>query len=147
MSESNPTKDELADQLAAAQAENASLRAQLAAPGTTRPYQAPYTFQLSEGDRQELEAHGAVNIGGRMMTKDDVVKAMAAAGQKGVEIADAPEATRIDASALPGRGPGIAGIDFVYPSVERGKIDPKVAGTPGINGPAADAPTTTPAAE
>lgn len=138
MTENTPT---VKDQLAAALAENESLRAQLAAapPGTARAYQAPYTFQLSEGDRQELEAHGAVNIGGRMMTKDDVVKAMAAAGQKGVTIADAPEATRLDLNALPGRGPGVAGIDFVYPSVERGKIDPKVAGTPGINGPAADA--------
>lgn len=138
-------KEEIAaerDQLAA---EVVALKAQLEAAG--RPAAAPvvqHTFQLSEGDRQELEARGVVNINGRLMTKADVEKAMAAAGQKGVKIADAAPAQLEQAQLLQQggvTGPGIRGIDYVWPSVERGKIDPAVAGTPGINGPAADAKT------
>jgi hypothetical protein len=117
--------------------ENAQLRAQLAAAGG-RVQQPQHTFQLSEGDRQELEIRGVVNIGGRMMTKDDVEKAMAAAGQRGVTIADAPKETKVDPALIEARGgKGVLGVDFVYPSVERGRIDPAVAGTPGISGPAA----------
>jgi hypothetical protein len=119
--------------------ENARLREQLATAGG-RVVQPEHTFQLSEGDRQELEIRGVVNIGGRMMTKDDVEAAMSAAGQRGVEIADAPEATKVDPALIEARGgKGVAGVDYVWPSVERGKIDPAVAGTPGISGPSADA--------
>jgi hypothetical protein len=71
------------------------------------------------------------------MTKADVEKAMAEAGQRGVKIKDAPEATKVTVEPDV-NGPGVRGVDFIYPSVERGKIDPAVAGTPGINGPAAD---------
>jgi hypothetical protein len=120
--------------------ENARLRTQLAAAGG-RVQQPRHTFQLSEGDRQELEIRGVVNINGRMMTKAEVQAAMskAGAGQEDVEIADAPEGTRVDTTLLEGfTGPGVRGIDFVYPSVERGYIDPKIAGTPGISGPSAD---------
>jgi len=138
------TKDEIAaarDQLAQ---ENAALRAQLAAAGRTAP-SAQHVFQLSEGDRQELEIRGVVAIGGRLMTKADVEQAMAEAGQEGVTIADAPEATKLPITDdTPGMGPGVRGIDYIYPSVERGKIDPAVAGTPGISGPAA---STVPAAD
>jgi hypothetical protein len=145
------TKDDIAAERDALRAENEKLRGQLAAAGAAavaRPYAPAYRFQLSEGDRQELEIRGVVNIGGRLMTKAEVEAEIAKAGadaqgrndQSSVEIADAPEATRIDPGTLPTRtGPGVAGVDFVYPSVERGKIDPAVAGTAGINGPAADA--------
>jgi hypothetical protein len=148
------TKDEIAADRDRLQAENENLRGQLAAAGATRTAgQAPpaqHRFQLSEGDRQELEIRGVVNIGGRLWTRDEVLAEMARTGpdaaghndQSAVEIAEAPEGTRIDPGLLPGRtGPGIAGVDFVYPSVERGKIDPAVAGTPGISGPAAGEPT------
>jgi hypothetical protein len=139
--EKNPPAAPPADDLADLRAENVRLRAELEAAGATRTATPRFTFQLSEGDRQELELRGVVSIGGRLMTKADVEAAMADAGQRGVTIADAPEATRIDPGTLQGRtGPGVEGTDYVYPSVERGKIDPKVAGTPGISGPAADAP-------
>lgn len=142
MTEKPPAAQGTADEITRLRAENTALKAQLSAAGRPAgPAMPAHTFQLSEGDRQELEIRGVVNIGGRLMTKADVVKAMrdAGDGQEDVEIADAPEGTRID----PGRseeltGPGIRGFDYVYPSVERGKIDPAVAGTPGINGPAAD---------
>lgn len=121
-------------------AENARLRAQLAAAGRTAGAPAAqHTFQLSEGDRQELEIRGVINYGGRAMTKDDVEAEMVKAGQRGVEIADAPAETRIELGPEIATGPGVRGIDYVYPSVARGKIDPDVAGTPGISGPAADA--------
>lgn len=121
-------------------AENENLRGQLAAAGASRPGQsAPvqHKFQLSEGDRQELEIRGVINVGGRMMTKQDVEAAMAKAGQRGVTIKDAPEATRVDLGPEARRS-AVPGVDFVYPSVAPGQIDPAVAGTPGISGPAAD---------
>jgi hypothetical protein len=119
-------------------AENAELRRQLAAVGG-RVQQPQHVFQLSEGDRQELEIRGVVNIGGRLMTTAEVREALADAGEDGVKVADAPEGTRVDPALLPDvTGPGVRGIDYVYPSVERGFIDPAVAGTPGINGPSAD---------
>ena len=121
------------------QKENEALRAQLAAVGGGRVAAPAHTFQLSEGDRQDLELYGVINYGGRQLTKADVEAEMAKAGQRGVEIADAPDATRVQVDpARMAAGPGQRGIDFVYPSVERGLIDPAVAGTPGINGPAAD---------
>lgn len=140
------TKDEIAaarDQLAQ---ENVALKAQLEAVGRPAGASLPqHVFQLSEGDRQELEIRGVVAINGRLMTKAEVEAAMAEAGQRGVKIKDAPEETKVKITGdTPGRGPGIEGVDFVYPSVERGKIDPAVAGTPGISGPAAD---TKPAAD
>jgi hypothetical protein len=145
------TKDDIAAERDALRAENERLRDQLAAAGAAtvgRRYAPEHRFQLSEGDRQELEARGVVNIGGRLMTKADVEAEIAKAGadaqgrndQSSVPIADAPASTRVDLDTLPARtGPGVAGVDFVYPSVERGKIDPAVAGTPGISGPPADA--------
>ena len=139
------TKDEIAADRDRLQAENENLRGQLAAAGA-RAYAPAHRFQLSEGDRQELEIRGVVNIGGRLWTRDEVLAALAKAGpdasgnndQSGVQIAEAPAGTRIDPDTLPARtGPGVAGVDFVYPSVARGRIDPAVAGTPGVSGPAA----------
>ena len=67
-------------------------------------------------------------------TRDEVLAELARTGpdaaghndQSGVrKIAEAPTPARIDPGLLPGRtGPGIASVDFVYPSVERGGIDP-----------------------
>lgn len=136
-------KDEIAADRDRLRKENNALRAQLDQAGRPAGYQPQQRFQLSEGDRQELEVRGVVNIGGRLMTKADVEHAMAAAGQRGVEIADAPDDTRISDATLKDldRGPGVRGIDYVYPSVAPGFIDPAVAGTPGISGPPAPADT------
>lgn len=135
------TKDEIAAERDALRAENERLRGQLAAAGA-RPavgVAAPQHLFLSEGDRQELEIRGVLNIGGRLMTREEVLAELGD-NQKGVEIADAPEGTRVDPAAVRKiqERPAILGVDYVYPSVEPGKIDPAVAGTPGINGPAAD---------
>lgn len=137
MSDSNPTKDELAQQLADAQQENAALRTQLA--GVGRVYAPAQTFQLSEGDRQEVETFGVVNIGGRRYTREEVLDKLAGTPQAGVEI-DEPAAQLDQRAQTAGRrASAVEGVDFIYPSVAPGQIDPAVAGTPGINGPAADA--------
>jgi hypothetical protein len=138
------TKADLEAQLAAARAENENLRGQLAASGagaTGRAYQAPHEFILSEGDRQELELHGVANIGGRLMTRAEVLELLAdSRTQSGVEIGEpGPEADRTATALVANRNAerNIRGVTFVYPSVADGLIDPAVAGTPGINGPAA----------
>lgn len=140
----NPgTKAALEVELARLQADNDRLQAQLA--GTPAAYVGrvavpQHTFQLSEGDRQELEIRGAINVNGRLMTRDDVIAAMEEAGQRGVTIAEAPESTRLDERTIAqakAERTGVRGVNYVYPSVAPGKIDPAVAGTPGITGPAA----------
>lgn len=137
------TKDDIAGERDQLRAENNALKAQLEQAGrAAAAYRPAQTFQLSEGDRQELEIRGVVNVGGRLMTKADVEEAMAVAGQRGVTIADAPEATKVSDQVLgdaAARGDGIRGVDYVYPSVAAGKLDPAVAGTPGISGPPAEA--------
>lgn len=136
-------KDEIAAERDRLKAENAQLRAQLAAAG--RPagaVQPEHTFQLSEGDRQDLVANGQVAVNGRMMNADEVAKLLGP-DQQDVDLGDATPPT-----PGPGEPPrsAVRGVDFVYPSVAPGKIDPAVAGTPGINGPAADVapPTSSP---
>jgi hypothetical protein len=120
----------------ALRAENENLRGQLSAagaaqPGTAAPVQ--HQFVLSEGHRQELATTGVANINGRLMTAAQV-RAELGEGQKKVEIPDVKPTVQVpptrEKSAVPG-------VDFVYPSVAPGLIDPKVAGTPGINGPSA----------
>lgn len=141
------TKDDIAaerDQLAA---QVKQLQAQLAAGGGARVAAPTYTFALTEGDRQELELYGVATIGGKRMTVDQARAAAAEAGLQ-VQIDDpAPELDRrtpADEEGETGRGDGIRGFDFIYPSVRPGEIDPAVAGTPGINGPAAaDVPADT----
>lgn len=131
------TKDQIAAERDKLREENQRLRGQLAAAG--RPgYQPSQTFTLSEGARQELESTGVANINGRRMTREDVLAELGD-DQAAVEIAEPAEALdqrgavaeRRAASAIPG-------FDFIYPSVAPGQIDPAVAGTPGISGPAAD---------
>lgn len=130
-----PNNDQ--SEVASLRQENAQLRAQLAAAGG-RVQQPEHVFQLSEGDRQELEIRGVVNIGGKLMTTEQVREAMAAAGQRGVEVADAPEETRVRPEVIDSaERAGVRGVDYVWPSVSPGRIDPAVAGTPGISGPSA----------
>jgi len=129
------TKDQIAADRDRLAAENTALRAQLAAagrpPGVTP---AQHTFQLSQGDLMELERNGWVSLGGKVMTVDDVREALVGTPQEGMEIADADP---LSAAPVPPEPTNLRGFDYVYPSVSRGEIDPKVAGTPGISGPAA----------
>lgn len=128
-------RDHLAREHAQLQAENERLRAQLAAAGRPAGVTAPqHTFQLSQGDLMELERNGWVSVGGRVLTTDEVRAELAGTPQEGMEIAE-PENPQVP---KPVEGGNVRGFDFVYPSVSRGKIDPAVAGTPGINGPAAE---------
>lgn len=147
MTEHKPTEAErlraenekLSQQLAAADDANENLRGQLAAAGAARQTgQVVREFALSEGDRQELEVYGVVNIDGRQYTTDQVRKELAKNPRyANVEIEDAPDATRREPTSRTELA-GVRGIDYVYPSVSPGRIDPAVAGTPGINGPSAD---------
>lgn len=130
------TKDEIAAQRDALLAENENLRGQLAAAGG-RVVRPQHTFMLSEGARQELQLYGVTNIDGRRWTIDEVRAKLAEQEQDGVEIADPdPSVARTAAVGLRPQGK-TPGVDFVYPSVAPGQIDPAVAGLPGINGPAA----------
>jgi hypothetical protein len=122
------------DQLAV---ENDQLKARLQAAmdqaGRTPAVVAPaHRFQLSEGDRQELAARGELNVGGRMRTADEV-RGMLGEDQQGVDLGDAEPPAHPDLI----RPAGIRGVDYVWPSVAPGEIDPAVAGTPGISGPPA----------
>lgn len=100
------------------------------------PVAEPY---LTEGDRQELLLHGVTNnaSGGGRVTLTTAREQFPDA-----DLADASDEAEAAAVAhdeeVADRGAGIRGFDYVYPSVRPGVIDPAVAGTPGINGPAAD---------
>jgi hypothetical protein len=129
------TKDEIAAERDALRAENEQMKARLAAAGVSTQTAAPaHTFQLSEGDRQELVMRGLVTINGQVLTRDEI-RARLGDDQSDVELGDVePDARVLAAVRRPGN---TRGVDFVYPSVAPGLIDPAVAGTPGINGPAA----------
>lgn len=129
------TKEQVTEQRDALLAEVERLRGQLAAAGT-RAVDAPaaHRFFLSEGGRQELELYGVVNIGGKQRTRDEVL-AMLDDSQAGVEIAEVDPGSRLAPARPQGTTPG---VDFVYPSVAPGELDPAVAGTPGVSGPAAE---------
>lgn len=132
-------KDEIAAERDALREENQRLRAQLTAAGSPAgAYQPAQRFQLSEGDRQELETYGVVNIRGRRMTREQVLAELGD-DQQDVPIGE-PDPALDRSGDLAGQRPnaGIPGVDFIYPSVAPGLIDPAVAGTPGISGPAAD---------
>jgi hypothetical protein len=130
------TKEEIAAERDRLRAENENLRGQLTASGVTRTAgtaaPAAHTFQLSEGDRQELATTGLVNVGGRAMTRDEV-RAALGKDQQNIDLGTA-EPTYVPPA---GRSTGVEGVDYIYPSVSPGFIDPNVAGTPGISGPAA----------
>lgn len=133
------TKDEIAAERDALREENARLTAQLQAAGAAPRVVAPkQTFVLSEGDRQDLAARGATNIGGVLLTRDEV-RAKLAEPQQGIDLGDAPIDPALQQVINQRRKTGgHPGLDYVYPSVAPGQIDPAVAGTPGISGPAAD---------
>lgn len=129
-------QDTQAAELKRLQAENENLRGQLAAAGARNTTAAPaaHVFQLSEGQRQELQMHGNAVIDGKMMTIDEVRKILPP-GQTTVEITAPKTVRELPAERTRDK---IAGIDYIYPSVEYGKLDPAVAGQPGVSGPAAD---------
>jgi hypothetical protein len=129
------TKEEIAAQRDDLLKEVDRLRGQLAAAGANRPAAAQHTFQLSQGQLADLESFGVTTVGGVQRTTEEV-RAMLTGDQAGLQIeeASAPAAT----APVVDRGTPRYGVDFVYPSVAPGQIDPAVAGTPGISGPAAD---------
>jgi hypothetical protein len=112
-----------------------ALRGQLTAAGSApRGYAPAQQFTLSEGDRQELVQRGVVNIGGRRMTRDQIREAL----PDSYAAVDLGTAKPADGDVQDVERTAVRGVDYVYPSVQPGRIDPAVAGTPGINGPAAD---------
>ena len=132
------TKADLEQELAALVAENENLRGQLAASGARRPG-APvqHEFVLSEGQRLELETTGVTTYLGRTITRDQArAKLAGSTRQQGVEIADL-EGVREPTLLRTTPTLGVPHVDYVYPSVAPGVIDQAVAGTPGVNGPAA----------
>jgi hypothetical protein len=136
------TKEEIAAERDALRAEVDTLNAErdrlageLAAAGAGRRPAAQHTFQLSQGQLTELESFGVTNVDGVQHTTEEV-RGMLTGDQAGLEIAEASAPAAAPAVAVD-RGEPRYGVDFVYPSVEPGKIDPAVAGTPGISGPAA----------
>lgn len=129
------TKDDIAAERDQLRAENENLRGQLAAAGARPAGTRRVEFQLSEGERQELAANGVVNVGGVRMTREDV-EARLGGRQAGIDLGDADP---VDGGAVEqGERGAVRGVDYIYPSVRPGAIDPAVAGTPGINGPSAD---------
>lgn len=133
------TKDEIAAERDSLRARVSELQAQVAAGGrVVAPRQ---TFTLSEGDRQDLVANGVVNVAGRLRTRAEVADLLGP-DQAGVDLGDRDPSPAVAAALKQQRAQGTTpGVDFVYPSVEAGGIDPALAGTPGISGPAAgDAP-------
>lgn len=140
MAESKADLEQRVQQL---EEDNDRLRGQLAAAGARPASVAPAPFVLTEGDRQQLEATGFATIGGRVLLTEEVRELLGA--DSGVEIRDVSETQRAAAESTVralrvGTGAeqqGIRGVTHVWPSVEPGGIDPAVAGTPGISGPAA----------
>lgn len=66
------TKEEITAERDRLRAENEQLRAQLATVSTGAVAAPQHRFVLSEGDRAELETNGKANIGGKLMTRDEV---------------------------------------------------------------------------
>lgn len=133
------TKDEIAAEREKLRADNQRLREQLNAAGHPGAPAAQHRFLLSEGERQELEIYGVVAKDGVVLTREEVLDRLGD-DQAGIEIGEPTAGNDKRAAVLAQRrqGGNVRGVDFVYPSVTRGGIDPAVAGTPGINGPAAD---------
>ena len=72
------------------------------------------TFQLSEGERQDLVANGVLNVAGRLRTRDEVA-AMLDGSQTGVELGDQPPSPTLLAVVGQQRAQGATpGVDFVY---------------------------------
>jgi hypothetical protein len=131
-----PETKDAAAQLAALRAENDRLRQQLATATTRRanvPAAKPY---LTEGERQDLITFGVttdVHTGRRLNL------AQAHEAYPDADLTDATDVAKAASEQDAGEQTrsAVRGVDFVYPSVAPGQIDPDVAGLPGINGPAA----------
>jgi hypothetical protein len=142
VAEHEKTAGNAQQRVAELEAENASLRAQLSAVGQGRVASPAHRFFLTEANRQELELRGYTVVGGELLDAAEVKRRLAGTPQAGVDIADAPKAAQGDAARLVAsvrrddQGSQY-GVTHVYPSVRPGQIDPAVAGTPGISGPAA----------
>lgn len=130
-------RDKLRADLDAKTAEVENLRGQLAASGANRPGVAPvqHQFVLNQAQLMELESTGFTLVDGVQTSAADVRK-MLGKDQRGITINE-PK-TPITPIPVRERQAAVPGVDFVYPSVAPGQIDPAVAGTPGISGPAAD---------
>lgn len=127
-----PATKDAPSELVSLRQENARLRAQLAATGRTAALAAEHTFVLSEGARQELLATGRATIDGRSYTRAEVEAELGRSEtQGGVDLEGAPDPAPLPVAPAP---TNIRGVDFVYPSVARGELDPAVAGAPGISG-------------
>jgi hypothetical protein len=128
-------RDALREEVKRVTAERDRLTGEVAAAGANRVAVPAHTFQLSQGQLADLETFGVTTVGGRQVTADEV-RGMLEGNQAGLEIqeASAPAAVPV----IPDRGEPRYGVDFVYPSVAPGQIDPAVAGQPGISGPPAD---------
>jgi hypothetical protein len=142
VAEHQKTPGDAQQRVAELEAENASLRAQLGAQGQGRVASPAHQFFLTEANRQELELRGFTVVGGELLDTDAVRARLRATGQSRVEIADAPrtaqdEAARTVAALRRDNHGAQYGVTHVYPSVAPGQIDPAVAGSPGISGPAA----------
>jgi hypothetical protein len=133
-------RDALRGRVAELEREAENLRGQLAASGATRVAAPRHTFALSEGARQELELNGVTTVDGRLYTAEQVREKLAASDtQRRVDFEE-PDPTVVRAVPVD-RAVGrvrTEGVDYVYPSVDYGVIDPMAAGKPGISGPPAD---------
>lgn len=127
-------RDKLLVELKAKTAEVESLRGQLAAAGAGRVVAPVHTFELNQGQLAELETSGVTNVNGRQVTTDQV-RGMLSGGQANLPIRDA--SNPVTPATVVGRRGAAYGVDYVYPSVEPGRIDPAAAGQPGISGPPA----------
>lgn len=135
------TKDDIAAERDKLREENEQLRRQLAAsgaaPASGRVVAPQQTFMLSEGERQELAARGVLSIGGRLYSRDEVRQKLGDS-QQDLDLGDAePDQATMLALQQQRKAGAVEGVDYVYPSVAPGEIDPAVAGTPGISGPPA----------
>lgn len=130
-------RDALRAQLSELVVERDALRRKLTAAGTVGRVAAPaHTFQLSQAQLSELEIYGVTNVDGVQRTTAEV-RGMLTGNQSRIKIKDASNPQ--EPVRAGGERSAVYGVDYVYPSVAPGKIDPAVAGTPGISGPSADA--------
>jgi len=122
MSETNPTKEELAARNDALVSENEALRGELAAARAGGASPARVTLAtpdpnfLCEGDRQALEINGVVNSatnGRQLLASDFGITVKTEQGRENLR--------RAQAQTMEERE-GIRGVDFVYPSVARGVL-------------------------